>query len=106
MHACDADTAVWWLQVFPAFQAADRLGALLELLEPHILSDDFESLAPEVMQALVEHFSSRGGWQGCGECSAPHADTPLRMLVLVSREQYLAPALCIMATVQEEHSHP
>jgi hypothetical protein len=48
------------LQVFPAFQAAGRLGALLELLEPHILTDDFEYLAPEVMQALVEHFSSRG----------------------------------------------
>jgi hypothetical protein len=58
------------VQVFPTFQLAGRLlGALLEQLEPHILSDDFEYLAPEVMQALVEYFSSRVGRLGRRCCA-------------------------------------
>ncbi|KAK9804391.1 hypothetical protein WJX72_010740 [[Myrmecia] bisecta] len=52
--------AVLWEEVFPRFQAGRVGGVLLEHLQPHILADQLPTLAPEVMQALVEHFSRSG----------------------------------------------
>ncbi len=37
------------------------LAAFLEALEPHILADRLPSLAPEAVQALVEHFATGAG---------------------------------------------
>ncbi|RVW37739.1 Vacuolar protein sorting-associated protein 8-like [Vitis vinifera] len=40
----------------------------LELLEPYILKDMLGSLPPEIMQALVEHYSSKGWLQRVEQC--------------------------------------
>lgn len=71
--------AVLFDRVFPLFQAAQTgyehqaaggggggggggpLPAFLTALEPHILADRLHTLAPEVVQALVEHFTAAPG---------------------------------------------
>ncbi|CAI5500514.1 unnamed protein product, partial [Closterium sp. Naga37s-1] len=40
----------------------------LELLEPYILTDHLSTLPPEVMQALVEHYSERGWLSRVQQC--------------------------------------
>lgn len=40
----------------------------LELLEPYILKDMLGSLPPEIMQALVEHYSTKGWLQRVEQC--------------------------------------
>ncbi len=46
--------------VFPRFRAAGRLPEFLRALEPHICNDSLPAVAPEAMQALVQHFSASG----------------------------------------------
>jgi hypothetical protein len=43
-------------------------GTFLELLEPYILKDMLGALPPEVMQALVEHYSQRGWLERVEQC--------------------------------------
>ncbi|WVZ90880.1 hypothetical protein U9M48_037136 [Paspalum notatum var. saurae] len=43
-------------------------GMFLEVLEPYILKDMLGSLPPEIMQALVEHYSGKGWLQRVEQC--------------------------------------
>ncbi|KAF6159617.1 hypothetical protein GIB67_034579 [Kingdonia uniflora] len=43
-------------------------GTFLELLEPYILKDMLGCLPPEIMQALVEHYNSKGWLQRVEQC--------------------------------------
>ncbi|KAK3152034.1 hypothetical protein QOZ80_2BG0153450 [Eleusine coracana subsp. coracana] len=54
--------------VFSKFVAAQSGGIFLEVLEPYILKDMLGSLPPEIMQALVEHYSGRGWLQRVEQC--------------------------------------
>jgi hypothetical protein len=45
-------------EIFRQFRTANRVGLFVELLEPYILNDALRQLQPEVMQALVHHFST------------------------------------------------
>jgi hypothetical protein len=47
---------------------ASMAGMFLEVLEPYILKDMLGSLPPEIMQALVEHYSSKGWLQRVEQC--------------------------------------
>jgi hypothetical protein len=49
-----------WEEVSPRFLAAGQGPPLLERLLPRVLSGQLAALAPEVMQALVEHCAARG----------------------------------------------
>ena len=46
--------------IAPKFLSSPFSAAFLHQLEPRILADELPSLAPEVMQALVEHFAQSG----------------------------------------------
>ncbi len=52
------------------------MAAFLEALEPHILSDRLPSLAPEVVQALVEYFATPAAATATG---APRGPQPQRV---------------------------
>ncbi|XP_042405548.1 vacuolar protein sorting-associated protein 8 homolog isoform X1 [Zingiber officinale] len=54
--------------IFTKFVAVQHGGTFLEILEPYILKDMLGSLPPEIMQALVEHYSSRGWLQRVEQC--------------------------------------
>ncbi|CAL5060601.1 unnamed protein product [Urochloa decumbens] len=54
--------------VFSKFVAAQSRGMFLEVLEPYILKDMLGSLPPEIMQALVEHYSGKGWLQRVEQC--------------------------------------
>ncbi|KAG8076620.1 hypothetical protein GUJ93_ZPchr0006g40989 [Zizania palustris] len=54
--------------VFSKFVAAKSGGMFLEVLEPYILKDMLGSLPPEIMQVLVEHYSSKGWLQRVEQC--------------------------------------
>ncbi|PNT65776.1 hypothetical protein BRADI_3g02497v3 [Brachypodium distachyon] len=54
--------------VFSKFAAAQSGGMFLEVLEPYILKDMLGSLPPEIMQALVEHYSGKGWLQRVEQC--------------------------------------
>ena len=45
--------------VFQKFTGAGHAGLFLELLEPHIMSDNLTTLNPAVMQAFVDHYKDR-----------------------------------------------
>ncbi|OMO82357.1 hypothetical protein COLO4_23048 [Corchorus olitorius] len=49
-------------------QPDDLAHTFLELLEPYILKDMLGCLPPEIMQALVEHYSSKGWLQRVEQC--------------------------------------
>ncbi|KAL0018560.1 hypothetical protein WJX77_004866 [Trebouxia sp. C0004] len=51
---------VLWEGIYPRYLARKQQGILLERLLPHILASKLPSFPPEVMQALVEHFSGHG----------------------------------------------
>lgn len=40
--------------------SSGALGAFIEIVEPAVVMDALTALPPEVMQALVEHFASKG----------------------------------------------
>ncbi|KAG9455232.1 hypothetical protein H6P81_008136 [Aristolochia fimbriata] len=54
--------------IFSRFVAVQQGGTFLELLEPYILKDVLGCLPPEIMQALVEHYSSKGWLQRVEQC--------------------------------------
>ncbi|XP_020519433.1 uncharacterized protein LOC18428491 isoform X2 [Amborella trichopoda] len=55
-------------EIFSKFVAVQQGGTFLELLEPYILKDMLGCLPPEIMQALVEHYSSKGWLQRVEQC--------------------------------------
>ncbi|KAF9600812.1 hypothetical protein IFM89_012551 [Coptis chinensis] len=55
-------------EIFSKFVAVQHEGTFLELLEPYILKDMLGCLPPEIMQALVEHYSSKGWLQRVEQC--------------------------------------
>lgn len=54
--------------IFSRFVAVQHGGTFLEILEPYILRDMLGSLPPEIMQALVQHYSSKGWLQRVEQC--------------------------------------
>ncbi|KAJ3693979.1 hypothetical protein LUZ60_009459 [Juncus effusus] len=54
--------------VFSRFLAVQHGGTFLEILEPYILKDMLGCLLPEIMQALVEHYSEKGWLQRVEQC--------------------------------------
>ncbi|KAL4418863.1 hypothetical protein ABPG77_002930, partial [Micractinium sp. CCAP 211/92] len=58
-----------WSSLFPRFQRhPPAAAAFLQQLLPAILSDRLPSVAPEVMQALVEHFAAAGRPEAVERC--------------------------------------
>ncbi|KAF5201636.1 Vacuolar protein sorting-associated protein 8-like protein [Thalictrum thalictroides] len=55
-------------EIFSKFVAVQHGGTFLELLEPYVLKDMLGCLPPEIMQALVEHYSSKGWLQRVEQC--------------------------------------
>lgn len=54
--------------IAPKFLSSPFSSAFLCQLEPRILADELPSLAPEVMQALVEHFAHSGQLERVEKC--------------------------------------
>lgn len=54
--------------IFSRFVAVRHGGTFLEILEPYILRDMLGCLPPEIMQALVEHYSGKGWLQRVEQC--------------------------------------
>ncbi|KAJ8626194.1 hypothetical protein MRB53_019501 [Persea americana] len=61
-------TDILFDEIFSKFVAVQQGGTFLELLEPYILKDMLGCLPPEIMQALVEHYSSKGWLQRVEQC--------------------------------------
>ncbi|KAI9182668.1 hypothetical protein LWI28_027684 [Acer negundo] len=61
-------TDILFDEIFTRFVAVQHKETFLELLEPYILKDMLGSLPPEIMQALVEHYSSKGWLQRVEQC--------------------------------------
>nr|XP_023896614.1 vacuolar protein sorting-associated protein 8 homolog isoform X1 [Quercus suber]XP_023896615.1 vacuolar protein sorting-associated protein 8 homolog isoform X2 [Quercus suber] len=61
-------TDILFDEIFYKFVAVQQRDTFLELLEPYILKDMLGSLPPEIMQALVEHYSSKGWLQRVEQC--------------------------------------
>ncbi|KAF8412055.1 hypothetical protein HHK36_000008 [Tetracentron sinense] len=61
-------TDILFDDIFSKFVAVQHGGTFLELLEPYILKDMLGCLPPEIMQALVEHHSSKGWLQRIEQC--------------------------------------
>ncbi|XP_015888913.3 uncharacterized protein LOC107423794 [Ziziphus jujuba] len=61
-------TDILFDEIFPKFVAVEQRDTFLELLEPYILRDMLGSLPPEIMQALVEHYSCKGWLQRVEQC--------------------------------------
>ncbi|XP_057981031.1 uncharacterized protein LOC131166457 isoform X2 [Malania oleifera] len=61
-------TDILFDEIFSKFVAVNHRDTFLELLEPYILKDMLGSLPPEIMQALVEHYSSKGWLQRVEQC--------------------------------------
>jgi hypothetical protein len=55
-------------EIAPKFLSSPFSSAFLCQLEPRILADELPSLAPEVMQALVEHFAHSGQLERIEKC--------------------------------------
>ncbi|KAJ6328871.1 hypothetical protein OIU77_010536 [Salix suchowensis] len=61
-------TDILFDEIFSKFVSVQHRDTFLELLEPYILRDMLGSLPPEIMQALVEHYSSKGWLQRVEQC--------------------------------------
>ncbi|KAL6005772.1 hypothetical protein ACLOJK_006345 [Asimina triloba] len=61
-------TDILFDDIFSKFLAVQQGGTFLELLEPYILKDMLGCLPPEIMQALVEHYSNKGWLQRVEQC--------------------------------------
>ncbi|XP_061961114.1 uncharacterized protein LOC133681927 [Populus nigra] len=61
-------TDILFDEIFSKFVLVQHRDTFLELLEPYILRDMLGSLPPEIMQALVEHYSSKGWLQRVEQC--------------------------------------
>ncbi|PKA59981.1 hypothetical protein AXF42_Ash009665 [Apostasia shenzhenica] len=54
--------------IFSKFVSVHHGGTFLEILEPYILRDMLGCLPPEIMQALVEHYSRKGLLERVEQC--------------------------------------
>ncbi|CAN8308812.1 unnamed protein product [Cochlearia groenlandica] len=82
-------------EIFSRFVAVAQRDTFLELLEPYILKDMLGSLPPEIMQALVEHYSRKGWLQRIEQCVL-HMDISsldFNQVVRICREHGLYGAL-------------
>ncbi|KAM3016981.1 hypothetical protein FF2_000930 [Malus domestica] len=82
-------------EIFSKFVAVQQRDTFLELLEPYILKDMLDSLPPEIMQALVEHYSCKGWLQRVEQCVL-HMDISsldFNQVVRLCREHRLYSAL-------------
>ncbi|KFK30664.1 hypothetical protein AALP_AA6G011700 [Arabis alpina] len=82
-------------EIFSRFVAVQQRDTFLELLEPYILKDMLGSLPPEIMQALVEHYSKKGWLQRIEQCVL-HMDISsldFNQVVRICREHGLYGAL-------------
>ncbi|CAH2069296.1 unnamed protein product [Thlaspi arvense] len=82
-------------EIFSRFVAVQQRDTFLELLEPYILKDMLGSLPPEIMQALVEHYSRKGWLQRIEQCVL-HMDISsldFNQVVRICREHGLYGAL-------------
>ncbi|XVF22283.1 hypothetical protein REPUB_Repub12eG0159800 [Reevesia pubescens] len=61
-------TDILFDEIFSKFMAIQQRDTFLELLEPYILKDMLGCLPPEILQALVEHYSSKGWLQRVEQC--------------------------------------
>ncbi|KAI3757517.1 hypothetical protein L6452_05057 [Arctium lappa] len=61
-------TNILFDEILSRFESVQQKETFLELLEPYILKDMLGSLPPEIMQALVEHYSSKGWLQRVEQC--------------------------------------
>ncbi|KAJ8763875.1 hypothetical protein K2173_003657 [Erythroxylum novogranatense] len=61
-------TDILFDEIFSKFIAVQQKDTFLELLEPYILRDMLGTLPPEIMQALVEHYSSKGWLHRVEQC--------------------------------------
>ncbi|KAA8523376.1 hypothetical protein F0562_009799 [Nyssa sinensis] len=61
-------TDILFDEIHSKFVAVQHRDTFLELLEPYILKDMLGSLPPEIMQALVEHYSMKGWLQRVEQC--------------------------------------
>ncbi|RAL47649.1 hypothetical protein DM860_011387 [Cuscuta australis] len=61
-------TDVLFDEIWKRFDNEKQQDTFLELLEPYILKDMLGSLPPEIMQALVEHYSNNGWLQRVEQC--------------------------------------
>ncbi|XP_038973310.1 vacuolar protein sorting-associated protein 8 homolog isoform X2 [Phoenix dactylifera] len=61
-------TDILFDSIFSKFVAVWHGGTFLEILEPYILRDMLGCLPPEIMQALVEHYSGKGWLQRVEQC--------------------------------------
>ncbi|CAN4126445.1 unnamed protein product [Withania somnifera] len=85
-------------EIFPKYVALNHKDTFLELLEPYILKDMLGSLPAEIMQALVEHYSTKGWLQRVEQCVL-HMDMlslDFNQVVRLCREHRLHGALIYM----------
>ncbi|GJX44311.1 vacuolar protein sorting-associated protein 8 homolog isoform X1 [Tanacetum coccineum] len=61
-------TDILFDEILVHFMSVQQKETFLELLEPYILKDMLGSLPPEIMQALVEHYSMKGWLQRVEQC--------------------------------------
>ncbi|KAM7277027.1 hypothetical protein ACFE04_018893 [Oxalis oulophora] len=88
-------TDILFDEIFSKFLAVQHRDTFLELLERYILKDMLGSLPPEIMQALVEHYSSKGWLQRVEQCVL-HMDISsldFNQVVILCREHGLFGAL-------------
>ncbi|GMI98953.1 vacuolar protein sorting 8 [Hibiscus trionum] len=88
-------TDILFDEIFSKFVAIQQRDTFLELLEPYILKDMLGCLPPEIMQALVEHYSSKGWLQRVEQCVL-HMDIlslDFNQVVILCREHGLYGAL-------------
>ncbi|TKY64154.1 Vacuolar protein sorting-associated protein 8-like [Spatholobus suberectus] len=61
-------TDILFDEIFSKFMDVQQRETFLELLEPYILKDMLGSLPPEIMQELVEYYSTKGWLQRVEQC--------------------------------------
>ncbi|GKA12539.1 vacuolar protein sorting-associated protein 8 [Tanacetum coccineum] len=61
-------TDILFDEILVRYMSVQQKETFLELLEPYILKDMLGSLPPEIMQALVEHYSTKGWLQRVEQC--------------------------------------
>ncbi|KAK7292879.1 hypothetical protein RJT34_15734 [Clitoria ternatea] len=61
-------TDILFDEIFSKFMYVKQRETFLELLEPYILKDMLGSLPPEIMQELVEYYSTKGWLQRVEQC--------------------------------------
>ncbi|PPR88490.1 hypothetical protein GOBAR_AA32197 [Gossypium barbadense] len=88
-------TDILFDEILSKFVAIQQRDTFLELLEPYILKDMLGCLPPEIMQVLVEHYSSKGWLQRVEQCVL-HMDISsldFNQVVILCREHGLYGAL-------------